>query len=146
MRFLPKPFVLHYHRRIIDLFGGSHGIRDEGLLDSALAQPEASFGGELLHRDLSEMAAAYAFHIAKNHPFIDGNKRMAAICMGTFLEVNGQPLRVDEAELYLVMMAIAEGRLDKHGLAGWLRQKLNLRELASDIMNDNDQTFRKLAE
>jgi death-on-curing protein len=122
VRFLTKRFVVAYQARLIDLFGGSHGLRDEGLLDSALAQPEAAFEGEYLHRDVWEMAAAYAFHLCRNHPFIDGNKRIAAVALGTFLSINGQPARFDEVDLYLAVMAVAEGRLDKSGLAVWLRR------------------------
>lgn len=123
MRFLSTKFVLAYHERLIDLFGGLHGVRDPGLLESALAQPEASFDGVWLHRDIWEMAAAYAFHLCRNHPFMDGNKRIAAVAMATFLDINGYPLRVDEVDLYTTMMALAEGRLDKRELAAWLREK-----------------------
>ena len=121
MRFLSKRFVVAYHARLIELFGGAHGIRDEGLLDSALAQPEATFDGEPLHQGVWEMAAAYGFHLCRNHPFIDGNKRIAAVAMGTFLAVNGEANVFDEVELYLAMTAVAEGRMDKPDLAAWLR-------------------------
>lgn len=121
MRFLSKRFVVAYHARLIDLFGGSHGIRDEGLLDSALAQPQATFDGEPLHKDAWEVASAYGFHLCRNHPFIDGNKRIAAVAMGTFLAVNGEPNVFGEVELYLAVTAVAEGRLDKADLAAWLR-------------------------
>jgi len=128
--FLTKRFVLAYHARLIELFGGSHGLRDEGLLDSALAQPEATFAGQYLHEDLWAQAAAYAFHLVKNHPFVDGNKRIAAVAMGAFLEVNGAPLRVDEVLLYDTIIALASGGLDKHALAAWLREVAPLRESA----------------
>lgn len=121
MRFLSKRFVVAYHGRLIDLFGGAHGIRDEGLLDFALAQPEATFDGEMLHKDTWEMAAAYGFHLCRNHPFIDGNKRIAAVAMGTFLAINGEANEFDEVELYLTVTAVAEGRMDKGELAAWLR-------------------------
>ena len=123
MRFLTVPFVVAYHERLIDLFGGIQGLRDPGLLESALAQPQASFDGIPLHADVWEMAAACVFHLCLDHPFVDGNKRIAAVAMGTFLEINGHPLRVDEVELYQVMMAVAEKRLDKHDLAVWLRER-----------------------
>lgn len=84
MRFLTKRFILTYHARLIDLFGGSHGLRDEGLLEAALAQPEATFDGELLHPTTWEAAAAQGFHLCRNHPFVDGNKRIAAVSMGTY--------------------------------------------------------------
>jgi len=123
VRFLSKKFVIAYQERLIELFGGLHGVRDAGLLESALAQPEATFDGVQLHRDVWEMAAAYAFHLCRNHPFLDGNKRIAAVAMGTFLDINGHPLRVEEFELYSLMIALAEGRLDKRGLAAWLRRR-----------------------
>ena len=123
MKHLPKPFVVAYQARLIDLFGGSHGIRDEALLDSALAQPQATFDGLPLHGDLWDTAAAYAFHLIRNHPFVDGNKRIAAVAMGTFLEVAGAPLRADEVELYETMMALATGRIGKVELAFWLQAR-----------------------
>ena len=121
--FLSKRFILAYHQRLVDLFGGQPGLRDEGLLESALAQPAATFGGAFLHPDRWAMAAAYAFHLIRNHPFLDGNKRVAAVAMGTFLEVNGAPLRVDEVELYQTMMTLAKGELEKEALADWLRRR-----------------------
>lgn len=123
MKFLSRSFVVAYHRRLVDLFGGSAGVRDEGLLDSALAQPMATFEGRYLHADVHEMAAAYAFHLIRNHPFVDGNKRIGAVAMGTFLAINGRALRCDEVDLYQTVMAVSEGRLDKPGLAAWLRQR-----------------------
>lgn len=122
MKFLSRRFVVAYHARLIDLFGGLHVIRDEGLLDSALAQPEATFEGEHLHGAVWEMAAAYGYHLCSNHPFLDGDKRIAAVAMGTFLEINGHPLVVGEVDLYRTIMAVADGRLDKAGLAVWLRR------------------------
>lgn len=121
MKFLSTKFVIAYHERLIDLFGGAKGFRDRGLLESALAQPQASFDGEWLHQDLWEMGAAYGYHLCLNHPFIDGNKRIAAVAMATFMEINGLPLRVDEVEFYNLMMALADGRVDKAALAAWLR-------------------------
>lgn len=123
MRFLSTKFVLMYQERLVDLFGGTKGVRDLGLLESAMAQPQATFDGAWLHQDVWEMGAAYAFHLCRNHPFVDGNKRTAAVAMATFLEINGYPLRVDEVELYVLMMRLAEGDIDKPGLAAWLRQK-----------------------
>jgi death-on-curing protein len=121
VRFLSRRFVVTYHARLIDTFGGTHGQRDEALLDSALAQPEATYDGAPLHDDVWEMAAAYAFHLCRNHPFVDGNKRIAAVAMGTFLAINGHALRIDEVDLYRTVIALAEGRLDKESLARWLR-------------------------
>ena len=86
--FVSKTMVLSIHARQIERFGGTPGVRDEGLLESALAQPQATFGGDFLHPTISEQAAAYLYHIAMNHPFIDGNKRTAFAVMDTFLRLN----------------------------------------------------------
>ena len=90
--FLQIAEILEIHQILIDLFGGMPGIRDEGLLESALSQPQATFFGELLHPTIHEQAAAYLYHIAKNHPFLDGNKRTAYGAMETFLRLNGYNL------------------------------------------------------
>jgi death-on-curing protein len=86
--------VLSIHARQIERFGGTPGVRDEGLLESALAQPQATFGGQFLHPTISEQAAAYLYHIAMNHPFIDGNKRTAFAVTDTFLRLNGCALNL----------------------------------------------------
>ncbi len=132
MKFLTRRFVVGYHGRLIELFGGTTGIRDEGLLLSALAQPEVTFEGRWLHQDLWEMAAAYGFHLACNHAFVDGNKRIAAVAMGTFLEINGAPLRADEVALYRVVVAVAEGTMSKTALADWLREQAPMAALGTD--------------
>ena len=87
--FLTVADVLMLHAEQVDLYGGEQGVRDLGLLESAVAQPQAGFGGEYLHADLFEMAAAYLFHIVQNHPFLDGNKRAGAVAALVFLDVNG---------------------------------------------------------
>jgi len=74
--FLTLDDILESHQNQIETYGGSHGVRDIGLLESAIAQPEASFGGQYLHADIFEMAAAYLYHLVMNHPFVDGNKRV----------------------------------------------------------------------
>lgn len=124
MIFISREEILRVHQMLIDLYGGMPGLRDDGLLRSALAQPEATFDGTYLHGELEEMAAAYAVHLARNHPFVDGNKRVALAAMLIFLELNGRPLHVEREELYAVMMAVAEGRLSKRGLVSWLRDRL----------------------
>lgn len=90
--FLTLDQVLYIHREQIRRLGGSEGVRDMGLLQSALAMPQAGFSGQYLHGDLFEMAAAYLFHLALNHPFVDGNKRVAAMAADVFLELNGYSL------------------------------------------------------
>ena len=123
MIFLTREEILRIHTRSLTLYGGTAGIRDEGLLDSALAQPMATFDGVPLHGDLYEMAAAYAFHLTQNHPFLDGNKRIGLAAMLVFLELNGRPLHVEPGALYAAMMAVAEGRMVRAALAAWLRER-----------------------
>ena len=122
--FLSQQEVLRIHATLIDLYGGAHGVRDAELLASALAQPEATYEGLYLHSEVVEQAAAYGFHLAQNHPFLDGNKRIALAALLVFLEINGRSLRVEQESLYAVMMSVAEGRLSKPGLAGWIRDHL----------------------
>jgi len=121
IRFLDKNIVLKFHRDQIKLYGGKDDLRDENLLDSALSQPKASFGGEYVHEDIFHMAAAYGFHICKNHPFFDGNKRTALIAMYTFLYVNGYQITADKKSLYAIVIDLASGNVDKAELAEYLR-------------------------
>jgi death-on-curing protein len=115
--FLNLADVVRIHVDQVERYGGLGGIRDPLLLQSGLAMPRASFGGEWLHRDLHEMAAAYDFHLCQNHPFVDGNKRTALACALVFLELNGISIEDPEARLYEAMMDVASGSLDKLGLA-----------------------------
>ena len=120
--FLTLAEVLNFHEYQIRRFGGESGIRDTGLLESALAQPHASYGGEWLHQDLYAMAAAYAFHICKNHPFLDGNKRTALVSALVFLEINGVSLLDPDEKLPGAIENIATNTLDKRGFADLLRE------------------------
>jgi death-on-curing protein len=120
--FLDVDEVIALHDRQLTAFGGSPGIRDLGLLESAVAQPQATFGGEFVHGDLFAMAAACAFHIAENQPFVDGNKRAALDAALVFLHLNGFSAEDPPDGLYDAMIAIAERRLDKEGLAVLLRK------------------------
>lgn len=118
--FVPLHVVMKLHDQLIRQHGGAFGLRDASLLDSALHMPEAQFGGEFLHTTIYEMAAAYGFHLCKNHPFLDGNKRTAYNVMFLFLELNGISFAVDDQEHYAVMMAVANGEMTKQQLAAWL--------------------------
>ena len=119
--FLSREKVLQLHRLSLELHGGLDGLREPGLLDSALIQPEATF--YYGQGDLAAIAATYAFHIAQNQPFIDGNKRTAMGSALTFFEGNGVNVeKFDGVELYDAMIAIAEKRLDKAGLAEIFRR------------------------
>jgi death on curing protein len=112
-KFLSLDEVLELHDDQISSFGGTPGVRDEGLLESALAQPQATFGGELLHRKIAEQAAAYLYHIAMNHPFIDGNKRSAFAVTDTFLRLNGFYLNLTDDRAYDLVMQVAQGTMTK---------------------------------
>ncbi|GAB4306278.1 MAG: type II toxin-antitoxin system death-on-curing family toxin [Oscillatoriaceae cyanobacterium] len=118
--FITRNDVLLIHADQIQSFGGTPGLRDEGLLDSALAQPQASFAGELLHPTIAEQAAAYLYHLAMNHPFVDGNKRTAFAVMDVFLRVNGYRLVVTDDAAYNLVLRVARRELDKVGLVNEL--------------------------
>jgi death-on-curing protein len=121
-QFLDVDDVLAIHAEALAAFGGSSGVRDAGLLASAVAVPRATFGGELLHEDLFAMAAAYAFHIAQNQPFVDGNKRTAILAAIVFLDLNGVEIPEATDDLYDAMIGIAERRLGKDDVAAVLRR------------------------
>ncbi len=120
IKYLTRDIVFHFHRDLIAKYGGSAGIRDEKLLNSAIAQPEATFDGVELHKSIFEKAAAYGFHLCCNHPFIDGNKRISLVAMVTFLHVNGYEIIADEKQMYLLIMSIANGELSKQELTKFL--------------------------
>ena len=122
--FLGVDDVLFLHTNTIDVDGGSPGIRDHGLLDAAVAMPRQQFGGRYLHEDLSAMAAAYLFHIAQNHPFVDGNKRAAVLSALVFLKVNGVDQLPDPQSLESTTRQVAAGSLAKDALTEWLRRQL----------------------
>jgi death on curing protein len=112
-RLLAIDEVLDLHRRQIERYGGGVGLRDLGLLQSAVALPCASFDGAWLHGSLEEMAAAYLFHLCQNHPFVDGNKRTGAITAIVFLLLNGLRPTFTEDELVELTLAVAAGRRTK---------------------------------
>jgi death on curing protein len=120
--FLEKSNVLKIHSRQIERFGGSLGIRDDGLLESAIAQPQATFSGELLHATIHEQAAAYLYHIAMNHPFVDGNKRTAFAVMDTFLRLNGYRLNLSDEQAYDLVIQVVERRMSKEDLSRYMEQ------------------------
>lgn len=121
--FLSVEEVLELHRLQLDRFGGGTGIRDRPGLESAVAQPQAGFGGTFVHPDLFLMAAAYAFHIAQNQPFVDGNKRTGLAAALVFLDMNGYSVSDPDEKLYDALIAIANKQLDKAGLAKILREQ-----------------------
>lgn len=112
--------VLAAHDEALAIDGGATGVRDIGLLISALERPRNRYHYEDA-ADLCELAAAYAVGIAKNHPFADGNKRSAFIAMATFLMINGRPLRAEQADATTAMLAVASGDMEEAALADWIR-------------------------
>jgi len=120
--FLGLDEVLEIHRDQIERYGGRAGIRDMGLLQSALAMPQAGIGGEFFHADVFEMAAAYLYYIARNHPFVDGNKRVAAMSAFVFLRLNGHTLRAPTGAFERLVLAAAEGTVDKATIARFFQE------------------------
>ena len=121
-RFLTLEEVAEIHADQIEQYGGSLGVRDAGLLHSAIAMPESGFGEHYLHADLFEMAAAYLFHLVQNHPFIDGNKRVGAMATFTFLKLNGLTLIAKDTEFESIILSVAKGKMGKAGVAEFLRK------------------------
>lgn len=113
--------ALAIHTAVINKFGGLDGVRDEGLLESALAQPFQSFAGIELYPDVEAKACRYAYGIIKNHPFVDGNKRTATALMGVYLRMCGLDFRPGHAELLAAMLKIADGSWDFDELVEWVR-------------------------
>ncbi len=105
--------AISIHRRMVDEFGGDSGLRDRGLLESALAMPKAMFGGDYLHLDLPRMAAAYHYHLCANHPFVDGNKRVAVTVAEVFLRANGLQLEATDDEIVELTLGVASGTTGK---------------------------------
>jgi death-on-curing protein len=120
--FLGLDEIIEIHREMIERYGGRAGIRDMGLLESAVAMPRAGVGDQYLHSDLFEMAAAYLFHIVQNHPFVDGNKRTGAMTAFIFLKLNTFALHARESELERVVRRVAGGRMEKAAIARFLRK------------------------
>lgn len=120
--FLEVEHVLVLHQRQLARFGGADGLRDRGLLESAVAQAQMSFGGEYVHQGLFAMAAAYLFHIVSNHAFVDGNKRAGLLTAITFLQLNGIPIHHASEALYELTIGVAEHRIDKSVVAGELKR------------------------
>jgi death on curing protein len=121
-----KRLALAMHDRQLAEHGGGTGVRDESLLDSALARPQQLFAYGDPPPDLAALAASLAYGLARNHPFVDGNKRTAAVACETFIRLNSAILKADDLELYPVYIALAEGSLPEDEFAEWLRRHLVL--------------------
>src|SRR5438309_834749 len=120
--FLTLEQALNFHEVAIDEYGGSHGVRDLGLLESALAQPEQVFGGQYLHSFPFEMAAAYLYHVCRNHPFHDGNKRVELMLADTFLSLNGWNLVDENDRIRDFVLEVASGAKEKVAIARYLKE------------------------
>ena len=120
--FLSLEDVIEIHADQIQRYGGSLGIRDVGLLHSALGMPEAGVGDQYLHAGLFEMAAAYLYHIVQNHPFIDGNKRTGTMAAFVFLKLNGFTLEAGESVFETLVLQAAQGQVGKDAIADLFRE------------------------
>ena len=122
MRYLSISEVLELHEMILDASGGASGIRDLGALESAVAQPHASFGNRELYADLATKASALCFSLVMNHPFLDGNKRIGHAAMETFLILNGHKLEATVDEQEQVILRMAAGELNRDDFQKWLKE------------------------
>ena len=124
IRWLLEETLIAIHHRQIAEHGGSEGLRDEGLLSSALARPQNLLAYGEPPPDLASLAAAYAYGIARNHPFVDGNKRTALVAARTFLILNGVDLDATPDEKVLTFLNLAEGTISEEELADWIRKRI----------------------
>ena len=124
MRYLTLGEVVELHRRVLQAGGGAPGIRDVGALDSAVAQPRAMFGSSDLYPTLVEKATALGFSLVRDHPFVDGNKRVGPASMETFLVLNGAEIDATVDDQERLMLDLAAGRIDRTNLTDWLRHHL----------------------
>ena len=122
MNYLNINQVLAIHSEVIKQTGGSGGTRDLGLLDSAVARPQATFGGEDLYPDIFSKAARLGHSLIRNHPFVDGNKRTGYVSMRLFLNINGYDIKAHEDEKYKFVIEIAEKERDEKSIAEWLKK------------------------
>jgi len=124
MRYLTLSEVLELHRHLIQTFGGADGIRDIGGLESAIAQPRMTFGGEELYPTIIEKSVAIGYSIIKNHPFVDGNKRVGHAAMEVFLVLNGHEITAQVDEQEKVILRVASGEISREELEDWLRANI----------------------
>jgi death-on-curing protein len=127
-KWIDKRALRLLHEQSVAAFGGARGIRDEGLLESALARP-LNLQAYRPECTLAEIAASYAVGLAKNHPFVDGNKRVAFLSIGLFLAINGYRLVADPVDAVRVMLAVASGDLDEEAFSAWIAKNVAAREM-----------------
>ena len=126
-RWISKKALLLLHEESLADFGGARGLRDDGLLESALARPQNAYAYKP-ESTIAELAASYAFGLAKNHAFVDGNKRAAFLSIGLFLAINGYRLKADQVDAIQTMLSVASGQLNEEGLAAWIAPNAVLSE------------------
>lgn len=139
---IDRALVLAIHDRQLAEHGGAEGVRDEGLLESALARPQQWLAYGEPPPDLADLAAALAHGLARNHPFVDGNKRTAAVACETFIVLNGSALWAEDAELFPCFLALADGRLAAEAFAAWLRERLRPRYVHETPARYRDETVK----
>lgn len=122
---IQKALVLAIHNRQLAEHGGTGGVRDEHLLESALARPQQLFAYGDPEPDLADLAASLAFGLVRNHPFVDGNRRTATVTCETFIELNDCALNASDAGIYPIVLGLAEGELPEQDFAAWLRQHVS---------------------
>jgi death-on-curing protein len=122
VHFVPDEIVLTIHTDLLQRYGGEAGLRDRNLLESALAQPKMTIGDKYAYKTIFNKAAAYGFYIYMNHPFVDGNKRVALVLMDIFLQKNGWEISATEEETYSMMISLSSIRLSKVQLSLWLKE------------------------
>jgi death-on-curing protein len=132
--FLSVEAVLHIHSRVVDEFGGNPGLRDRGLLESAVSMPQATFAGQFLHASLAEQAAAYHYHLCANHPFVDGNKRVAVAAAEVFLLLNGSELVAGDDALEKITLGVARGKQSKEAVTAFFRE--HIRDVQTGLSGD----------
>lgn len=138
---ISRALVLAIHERQLAEHGGGTGVRDESLLESALARPQQLFAYGSPPPDLADLAASLAFGLARNHPFVDGNKRSAHVCYRVFLALNDAELAASEEEKYVRMLALAEGSLAEAAFAAWLRDHIRMRP--RNAVNEPKARYRR---
>lgn len=137
---ISRELTLAIHDRQLAEHGGGSGVRDSGLLDSALARPQQLFAYGHPPPDLADLAASLAHGLARNHPFVDGNKRTAAVMCEVFIELNDGHLEADDVELYPQYMGLAEGSLSESEFAAWLRERIVIER--PDNLQESRALFR----
>lgn len=137
---ITKALALAIHERQLAEHGGSDGVRDETLLESALARPQQTYSYGDPPPDLADLAASLAFGLSRNHPFVDGNKRTAHVCYRVFLALNDAELHASEEVKYVQILSLAEGHLSETEFAAWLRKHVHTQ--TDDAVHEASATYR----